>query len=688
MLRRQEYEMEQRPIRITVPGIRKALNSYKLERAISEFIWNGFDAGATVVNVEYDSNGLGGIEELRISDNGTGIDFDALDKTFRPFFESSREFQLAASRKISAIHGKNGVGRLTFFRFARTAQWETVYGSNGESPRGYSISVNVDSLNTFQSTTPQLCDAPLGTTVRFTGVVPMDTYLFENSIVPYFRQQFAWFLELNGPRGFKILVNDSCLDYGSLIGERDSKNWQIPDDAQTFQFAMRYVQWLRKPADEFSHFYYVGSDNVERHKKTTTFNKKSDEFYHSVYITSSFFDSIGQTEWPEAEYDDGQMSLFSRRNPVYKALHYKLSSFLRDKRKPFLKRYTDRLVESYHKDGVFPVLQSRWEEPRLEELERLVRDLYVVKPSLFSDLNLEQRKTFVRLLNLALDESERDSLLAIIREVVDLDSSERKELAERFKYSSLSNISKTIRLIEDRYKAVAEFKQLIYELKEFTYENDVQKMVEQHYWLFGEGYSLVTAAEPNFEQALRRQRFLLYGDDSIAKINHPDKDREMDIFAVRQTMHNGRINNIVVELKRPKVYLAREHLDQVEEYMDVIRSTGEFNAANMTWQYYLIGNDFKKKDRSIIEGKIESAKNHGEAYLVQSLEDKRIRVYVKKWSEVFGDFELRHSFLQEKLELEREKLISQGCTPSEIVSSQSGNTATSPPEAKDPSNPN
>ena len=209
--------MEHRPIRITVPGIKKALNSYKLERAICEYIWNGFDAEATEVKVDFDVNNLGGIKELRITDNGTGIRFESLDRTFRPFFESYREFKKAANLKVSAIHGKNGVGRLTFFRFARAALWESVYSSNGGSPYRFSISVDVNSLNTYRNSTPVLCDSPTGTAVTFTDILPMDKYFFEHEVVEYLRRQFCWFLELNAPRGIRLLLNDVPLDYSALI---------------------------------------------------------------------------------------------------------------------------------------------------------------------------------------------------------------------------------------------------------------------------------------------------------------------------------------------------------------------------------------------------------------------------------------------------------------------------------------
>ena len=55
-----------------------------------------------------------------------------------------------------------------------------------------------------------------------------------------------------------------------------------------------------------------------------------------------------------------------------------------------------------------------------------------------------------------------------------------------------------------------------------------------------------------------------------------DKNKEMDIFMVRQLSNNSSINNVVVELKHPKVKLGSKQLDQVKTYMGVILEQDEF----------------------------------------------------------------------------------------------------------------
>ncbi len=681
--------MVQQPIRITVEGTKKALKRYDAKQAISEYIWNGFDAGATEVEIQLDLNELDGITEIRIIDNGSGIPHENLDSTFRPFFQSEKELQDIVNKKVSAIHGKNGVGRLTFFHFARYAEWKTIYTPVNEDINYiYSINIDIDTLNEFSNTEPKPIDEALGTMVRFSGIIGLSKYHFETEIYPYLVKEFAWFLELNSAREFALLINRIPIDYSNLIGDIEETQYEQYEDGQLFEFDIKYVRWVERLSNEYSHYYYIGSDNVERQKETTTLNNKGDSFYHSVYIKSDYFDMIHIYGFGSSHSDDGQLMLptLSRRDEIFRGLKVFVDNFLRAKRKPFLRSFTDKLIQDYEEAGVFPDFgQNEWDVYRHKELEKIVRELYQVEPKLFSNLNLEQKKTFIHLLNLALDEAERSHLFDVLREITDLESSELADLAQLLKRSKLSNIIKTIRLIEDRFKVVEELKQLVFSSDLYVTEpNHIQKMVESHYWLFGEEYHLVTAAEPKFEEALRRYIFHLRGENREVKITHKDKQREMDIFAVRLLKETDEISNIVVELKNPKVRLGEKELHQVKKYLRVIREQPEFNAKNMTWKFYLIGNRFDTS--GFIQGEIKNSINHGERSLVYSIDEKQVRIYVKTWSEIFTEFELRHNFLLEKLKTQRDELAENPANADEIIQSQIRSTAVRPSEVLVPEN--
>ncbi|WP_146202805.1 hypothetical protein [Deinococcus irradiatisoli] len=246
------------------------------------------------------------------------------------------------------------------------------------------------------------------------------------------------------------------------------------------------------------------------------------------------------------------------------------------------------------------------------------------------------------------------------------------------KSTSLSNIIKTIRLVEDRFRAVEEIKALVYN-KEWRADevHYIQKAMEKHYWLFGEKYQLVTAAEPKFEMALRRFLYMNSGvDEGRVTIDDPDKLKEMDIFAVRQNYLIETIDSIVLELKAPHISIGAKQLEQLRKYMRLIRKEARFNAQNMNWEFYIIGR--KISSDGAVEAEYDNAKGHGEKYLIHS--SGGIKAYVMTWEDVFNSFELRHNFINSKLQLEREIIASSAENRDDALQNLSSSTAVQPPE--------
>lgn len=74
--------------------------------AISEYIWNGFEANAKKVSIEYTLNEAFGVKELIIKDNGDGINYDELGETFGAFLASKKNL-LSLQIKSKANKGKD-----------------------------------------------------------------------------------------------------------------------------------------------------------------------------------------------------------------------------------------------------------------------------------------------------------------------------------------------------------------------------------------------------------------------------------------------------------------------------------------------------------------------------------------------------------------------------------------------------
>ena len=651
-------------IELSSTGVRRMLNRYTPERAMAEYIWNGFDAKATIVHVDFeiDSSELDTIASVTISDNGNGICLDELQYKFKPILESQKRL---SSDEGDLVRGKNGYGRLTFFKFATYAQWTTRYLHKNGKKYQYDIEISSDNLTKYTpSEQTEIQNAP-GTSVRFTNIdTEISSKFIESKLKPFLRAEFAWFLELNA--SFQIVINGEVLDYQSIIEDRKA----FPVNIQGIEFSCKYLRWNVKPNDEYSRFYFLNEAFDVRGTKTTLLNKKGDGFWHSIVVINNFFeDKIAEC------FNGKSISPIILRQAT--VLHKDVSYTYNKPQKfcvqllgfiTFLRNQANKLLGNYYKDGVFPTFgDSIWEERRKEELEELVINLYEVEPRVFIKLNKEQQQIFLKLLNLIMDSNERGSLFKIIGEVVDLEPTDRDEFAKLLTTSRLKHIISTIKLIQDRILVIEDLKKLVFkhELEAGEVKN-LQKFIENHYWIFGEEYRMICAEEVKFEEALNKYIYYLRGVSEKKFIQHPDKYKEMDLFLAGKEYRDGGPHNLVIEIKNPTTIkkLTNKEYGQIEKYMDVILKQDCFNDNREQWDFYLIGQDYDDIVARKVAKKETGLCSEGENY----------KLYVKKWSQIINDIERRHKYLLEKLKTERQEL-SKAQTLEEVMTEMSNNSA-------------
>lgn len=656
-------------VSITPEGIQKNLKSFKPLDALCEYIWNGFDAGATDINVFLHTNQMQLINMVTIEDNGTGIPFEELKDKFKPF-NDSKKAENSKKNNHSLPHGRQGIGRLTFFSFAQNARWETVYSKDSINYK-YFIEMDKDSLNCYDDNggkQPLETDMKPGTKVIFTQI---NTFSQED-IIQKIKETFFWFLELNRNKGFKIRVDGEEIIYTDYI--KYSMDLDLSEHDLKNLYEVRFIQWNISLGNEYSKLYFIGSDNVERYKEATKLNKKSDDFFHSVYLKSSYFDNLHF----ENTVIEGQTSLFPNRNEdEFRILIDCVNEYLLRHRRKFLKESSEQFIDKLIESKVYPEFDDNnfIDIYKKGELDHLVGTLYAAKPKIFTGLNDDNKKITIQLLKLIMDTENKENLFTVLKQIIDLDDDELAELANVLKYTSLSNVTKVIKLLEDRQKVVQGLKELVFRAELGAYEvPHIQEIVENHYWLFGEKYNLITAAEPDFTQALKGLISQTNGNTENVYVEHEDKNKEMDIFMIQQDKNGDVTENVVVELKRPTVLLGEDQLSQVKKYMRVIKSNERFNMGNVKWTFYLVGNKFNTS--GFLEGELESHKSFGEQHLIHSQDNGMTKIYVLKWSEIFDDFSRKHDYLMDKLKLQEELWLKEYNSADEVVEDVKTNDAT------------
>lgn len=683
--------MAKQKVSITNTSIKSGVTS-DAKKAICEYLWNGFDANAVHVEIEYSTNEVGYMSSFVIKDDGDGISRSMLDSTFGHYQDSIKRNSYQWS---SQVKGHKGKGRYAFNCFATKAEWITIC-KEGDTLVKHHISIDAGDNDHFNDHSEEddnkiVHGANTGTTVRFENVSLNQTFFESDDFIEYLRKEYAVFLKLNENVGKSISINGIILDCSSIIADTDTTHFNIVDEKDgdnVYGFDLTFIRWKKKMKENYSS-YFLDDNQIEHYEKTTTLNKKDTGFHHSVYVTSSYFngfvplvnktkqevENAEEEESPQFEFEEFKGDK-SEKDKVFKTLWKKLTAWILDKEKEYIaKEGGEELWMRFVKNGTVVVPENDFDMPLYEELRETVKGIYAVQPKIFTNIKNEQAKALVGCVNLLLQTDKREDIIAILEGVVRMTDEERHRLAEILKVTELSNITSTISLLENRLKTVSAIKAMLFDKKLNAYEvPDVQKMISTAFWLFGEQYNIVTEAEPDFQQAIERYIAKIHGENtgvgkskiSTDKLKHPDANKEMDIFAFRQLKDSHGIENIIVELKRPNIKLGELELSQVKTYMRLIYKEPQFNSSLAKWTFILVGNGLD--DSGTIETEYENCKPHGKKDLVLNVSknSQNYEIYVKTWSSIFDDFEIRHDFLLKRLQLKRDLLTANYTTKEDL----------------------
>lgn len=655
--------MKKNKTQITSKSIIQSGLPSDFRKAISEYIWNGFDAEASVIDIYFSANEIGTLSEFVITDNGNGIPFNTIDETFGHFLDSHKTKSFDSNRFVK---GKKGKGRFSFQQFCNLANWNTTYfDSESEKFLNYNIEIVSSNLDDYKTSDSIITNCGTGTAVRFESFTNLTGDLLDSSeFISFLESEFGWFLYLNKNKNFTITVNKIPIDYNNVI----EKIVEHPLEMDGNIFEISFILWKNKINERY-YYYFLDKQLYEKGREHTKFNNKTEDFFHSVYVISNYFDKFSRTE------NDG-ISLGFEKNqsdPIYKKLLIFLNRIVSDEEKNFIRnKKAEKLIEDYKKNNVFPKFRNNeYDNLRKRDLEIVVRELYCINPKIFQNLRIPQQKTIVGFLNLLLDSEQRENILQILENIVEISDDEREELARVLSKTKISNITALVKLLEKRKNTINTIQRLVFDLEKFTNERDhIQVLVENNYWLFGEQYHLVSA-DDNFEKTLNNYLYFLEQEELLkfnnnnnnseedmeaSQKNKNDRKKEIleskeklkrpDIFICRKNTTSGFLDeeeNIIVELKRPSVILTKTQYDQIENYIRFIVKEPKFNSDLRKWKLILIG----KEVDDYIKDQYESHKNKGKRFLIQAV--KNYEIYAYTWDDIVKIFDHRHQFLLDKI---------------------------------------
>jgi len=631
---------------------RVELNNASFERAgitkdcreaICEYIWNGFEAGATRIVVGLTGSPLQKAMNIQVSDNGDGINYNELNRTFSAFLSSTKN---ASSIRIKSQTNK-GKGRFSYQCFSPSAQWETIFDDNGTLKK-YRISMSTADRSNYA--TSELVEmevsAHTGTSVEFPVTEPeIYDQLSYPSMKQKLLQEFSWFLYLNKARNFILEYMEMPLDYSEHINTKLSNDAVVTIEDQDFLVSI--IVW-KKNIDNLSKIYYL-SENGEIHAAVnTSFNKNTVDFYHGVFVTSKFINT--QSTCFLRDDDSPQLETSRNQRKTYGLLRKEIRSLIDATYSKFLVSKADERFARWGQKGLLPSFPADdYGQLRRKDFETVTKELFCFEPKIFHLLKPKQEKTLLGFLNLLLSSDERESVLSIVEHVTNLSAEQRKSFADILSRTKLEYIIEAISIFERRLGVIANLKAIVYDMKKFANERDhIQKIIEQHFWLFGEQYHLLTADRTLATSLKEFEKITeVIEDEADTKMTQGEAVQRADIFLYSQQVQGDNTSEmVIVELKAPVVKLSLHVYNQVVRYVNTIRKDRRFNSGNRIWRFYavcaVVDDDVKVYYKNF--------KQHGRYGLVNIIEN--FEIYAFSWDDVFQAFEARHSFLINKLKID------------------------------------
>lgn len=605
------------------------------EVAIEELIWNGLDAGGNSVEVYFEENSLGGIDAIEVVDHGTGISPSDLPRGFGTLGRS-----LKLERKKNAdgrvFHGSEGRGRFKALVLGQVATWTTRYHDNG-SISSYNIRITQQSQKSFSTgDQPEKSnEQSTGTILRIEDVEQIGGKLRSSATRERLTERLAIYLT-NYP-SVRVTYDGFNLDPAPLIAKKAVFELDCPEPTDR-PATLSIVEWTHQLSAK--KLLLVDEGGFARHEMSAGVYAR--DISYTAYL--AFREA---REWA----DEGRF-LVADLDPEVIRLVGRAKEKAREYIRERSAQEAQDLVQQWKEEKIYPYPD---EEPQtiVQKAERQVFDIVASrvhayhKP--FKAGDRDSRQLTLHLVRQALEHNPT-SLRQILNEVLRLPKTQQDELASLLETTSLGGMITAAKAVRDRLQALAGFDEILFaedwraRLRERT---QLHRLLVHHLWIFGEEYTLDTDDE-RLRKVLEKHLQHL-GRNLLAEEKDPTlidgQNAIPDLMLSRSfDRDRGRLEHLVLELKRPALRLGSAELTQIKEYAHAVASDERFSRTEVKWNFVLIGNCWNQ-------------------FIEQEVSDRRspygcvgeyegYAVWVKQWSEILHEARHRYSFFSQRLEIE------------------------------------
>lgn len=609
--------------------------------AISELIWNGFDASSKRVDVSYTFNKMEGLETITVQDYGDGISIEDAELYFSNIGDSWKK----AKKKSypHPLHGQNGKGRFKAFSLGSHVEWQTTYKNKHGLVSRYSIIGNNNNLKEFKITNPEPPQTKdRGTRVTISNLyTPKANELLKDKFSRDITKKFAVYLA--DLHHLSIYIN------GIAVNPKDfqihKKEIDISDKFEHFtdhQFILTIVEWSIETVRKIHLCSMRGISLAEYEPKTRI---KAKGFNFTAYIKSDYFDEVEEKTSTQDFID-----LDPHLTNIISASINEIQGHFRAR----MAAQYQGAVQQWKEERVYPYEDDK-PLTEVQKAEKDVFDILAVNvqnflPN-FHKTEKTSKKFMFKLIAQAIAENPK-SIQKIITEVLGLQKEEQDQLAELLENTSLSSVISSATIVANRLNFLDGLERLLFNKetkKIFTERDQLHKILENEAWIFDENFTF-SLSEERLNTVLESHIKKLGTREDLPDASDPvmlsdGRTGRIDLMLSKvNQVRSGEFDYLVVELKRPSQKINDDVIVQLKKYANAVAMDERFHNVPARWTFLAISNELDAYAED------EANQRNKPKGLIHDSSQHNITVWVKTWSEIISSARAKLQFINEHLE--------------------------------------
>ena len=591
-----------------------------------ELVWNAFDADADNVQVDLARSELGGIDAVRITDDGHGMTADEARTEFVQLGGSWKKTATGTRTKRRSLHGTAGQGRWRAFGIGGDhVRWESVADVDGKRQLTV-VDINRATLGMVEIADPAETSRPIGTVVLVGGISEEPNGLVDNEAIDKITATFALHLT---KYPIALVIEGRQIDPAELMVHRDTV--PVPLGPDSPDATLTIVEWKRE-VDRSLHL----CDQFGTSLSEVRPGVQASNLSFTAYLSWSRFREF-ENELPLVELDHPVLT------PAVEAARRVLKDYLAG-RAAELRR---SMIEQWKEEKVYP-----YPDPAVGAVERVEHELFEIvavaaAPAVNATGDRTSRRLSLELLRSVL-ETRPSTVRRVLQEVLHLPDDRLAELDALLDRTSLASIVSASKVIVDRLDFVAALEILALDpetrdkLKE---RSQLHRILARETWVFGEEFAL--GADDRSLTKVLREHIHLLGRTALAdesEVLVEGKRQIVDLMLSRSVPQaRNRLEHLVVELKRPSVKIGADELTQIERYAFAVAADPRFDKSEVQWDFMVVSTELDDHAARMAN---QADKPAGQVYADP---EGRVRIWAFQWGHVIEDCRHRLKFVQQML---------------------------------------